>query len=250
MNNKLIFDIGMHTGDDTQYYLSLGYKVIAVEANPILVEICKNTFKKEIANGFLQIINKGISTQNGKFNFYINTKNSEWSSFDKKMGGRNNTETKEISVETIILKDLFNQYGIPFYLKIDIEGNDKFCLESIDANNKPKYVSCEANTSDLIDILTSKGYTKFKMINQANGFYPFCYINEVTYFPSLFTKVIWKIKKIFLKNYITYGDTGPFGESTKGQWKTSFEIKKEFNSYYKNNKPINLLSWYDFHATY
>ena len=41
MVNNLIFDIGMHTGEDTRFYLNIGYDVIAIEANPFLVEEAK-----------------------------------------------------------------------------------------------------------------------------------------------------------------------------------------------------------------
>lgn len=251
MNNRLIYDIGMHRGDDTNYYLKLGYNVIAVDANPFLVENCKEKFKNYIQDEYLSIINKGISSINGKSKFYINTKNSEWSSINKEIGTRNCNIINEIDIETITLEDIFKEYGIPFYLKIDIEGSDKFCLESIDIKNKPQYVSCEATQLELIDILCSKGYSKFKMINQTNGFKPFCYVCEISYLPSLIQKVIWKIKKYIFKKYLNYGDTGPFGESTKGKWKTSTEIKQDFNSFYKKDgQAINSLSWFDFHATY
>jgi len=34
----LIYDIGLHDGDDTAYYLHKGYRVIAVDADPTMVE--------------------------------------------------------------------------------------------------------------------------------------------------------------------------------------------------------------------
>ena len=33
----LVIDVGMYDGADTAYYLSMGYRVLAVEANPALV---------------------------------------------------------------------------------------------------------------------------------------------------------------------------------------------------------------------
>ena len=48
---KIIFDIGMYDGRDTEYYLTLADKVVAVEANPALVSNAKNKFKKEIEEG-------------------------------------------------------------------------------------------------------------------------------------------------------------------------------------------------------
>ncbi len=38
MNGKLVYDIGMHNGDDAAYYLSRGYPVVAAEASPTRAE--------------------------------------------------------------------------------------------------------------------------------------------------------------------------------------------------------------------
>jgi len=45
----IIFDVGMNNGDDSAHYLSKGYQVVAIEANPILVERARARFQKEIA---------------------------------------------------------------------------------------------------------------------------------------------------------------------------------------------------------
>jgi FkbM family methyltransferase len=81
-NNKLIFDIGMHKGEDTSHYLSAGFKVIAVEANPILADECRKKFADQIAKGNLTIVNAGIAKEEGVLPFYVNLHSSEWSSFD------------------------------------------------------------------------------------------------------------------------------------------------------------------------
>ena len=249
MNSNLIFDVGMNTGDDTHYYLKLGYKVIAVEANPLLTSQATKTFSEFIKKGQLVIINNGIAKEHGVFDFWINNSNSEWSSFDYTLATKNNTPVSKIEIETITLSDLFIKYGTPYYLKIDIEGYDEFCLEQIDSANRPLYVSCEANTANLLDVLKVKGYTKFKMINQASGFSPFTRFSEGLYFPSLLRKIAWRLKTKVSSS--KFGDSGPFAESTKGSWKTFEQIKKDFNFYYRgDDKPINKLSWYDFHATY
>ena len=45
--NKLIFDIGMFDGADTRYYLNKGYKVLAVEANTVLVKRARELIFQE-----------------------------------------------------------------------------------------------------------------------------------------------------------------------------------------------------------
>jgi FkbM family methyltransferase len=58
---KKIFDIGMYDGADTAYYLECGYHVVAVEANPGLVDNAKRRFGAEIASGQLTCVNAAIS---------------------------------------------------------------------------------------------------------------------------------------------------------------------------------------------
>jgi len=249
---KMIFDIGMHEGDDTAYYLQNGYRVVAVEANPDLVRMSKRKFASHLDTGDLTVIDKCISTSDEfEMSFWINEDNSEWSSFDEQAAKKMNTRAHEIKIEAVTPDYLFEQYGVPYYLKIDIEESDIYVLEAIDANNKPQYISCEVGNPKLLDILQDKGYTKFKMINQASGFNSYSYWEERLYLPSLFRKICWKLRKIFFPNTIKYGDSGPFDEETSGIWKDYEAIKKDFLSYYPSEgKPINNLSWYDFHASY
>ena len=63
----LIYDVGMNNGDDTAYYLSLGFRVVAIDANPELVERAKARFANEIASQRLIILNVGIADQRGSF---------------------------------------------------------------------------------------------------------------------------------------------------------------------------------------
>ena len=41
---NLIFDIGFHKGEDTLFYLLKGYRVIAVDADPNLINEWQNIF--------------------------------------------------------------------------------------------------------------------------------------------------------------------------------------------------------------
>lgn len=46
VNLKMIYDIGCHKREDASFYLKLGYKVIAFEADPYLIDYLKNYSKK------------------------------------------------------------------------------------------------------------------------------------------------------------------------------------------------------------
>ncbi|MBL7745080.1 MAG: hypothetical protein JNN00_16520 [Chitinophagaceae bacterium] len=65
IKENLIFDIGLHTGEDTTCYLKNGYNVLAVEANPVLADYCKKKFIDAITNGQLVILNAGIADVSG-----------------------------------------------------------------------------------------------------------------------------------------------------------------------------------------
>jgi FkbM family methyltransferase len=255
-SNDWIFDIGMHIGEDTRYYLRKGYKVLAVEANPVLAKQNEKKFKKAIASGQLVILNAGIADKEGILPFYVNHRLSEWSSFDKETGTRNNTGYHVIDVPCVTTKSLFEQYGIPYYLKVDIEGFDHYCLRDIaDSGEKPKYVSCEAVHLEWLDILVSKGYSKFKLLNQANDFQPINLSQEKKPWFSKY-EIIKNGVKLRLQKFIPfkhmYGSSGPFGEDTAGEWLSAGEIRELYNAFYQYEKrqPLSGASWFDFHATY
>src|SRR6266571_4096666 len=77
---KLIYDVGMHCGEDTEYYLSRGCRVVGIEANPELVNQLREKFSAEISRGQLQIIAKAIAAKAGRVRFAINRDISVWGS--------------------------------------------------------------------------------------------------------------------------------------------------------------------------
>jgi hypothetical protein len=55
----LIYDVGMHNGDDTAYYLAKGAHVVAIEANPTLCDSVIQKFETPITEGRLNIFKYG-----------------------------------------------------------------------------------------------------------------------------------------------------------------------------------------------
>lgn len=255
MHKNLIFDIGFHKGEDAIHYLKSGFKVLGVEANPLLVKEATTKFKKYIDEGKLTILNIGIAKEKGILPFYKNNRLTEWSSFEYELGTRSNTTCETVNVECIPTDVLIAQHGVPFYFKVDIEGFDLICISSIPSNNLPKYLSCEASTIDCLEVLQEKGYKKFKIISQLNNFKALNLKTESNkYFPPY--QIIKNGIKLRLQKFITfkhpYGSAGPFAENTDGPWLTYEEAKKQYLAFfqYPKNIPLNNLSWFDFHATY
>lgn len=163
---KLIIDVGMHDGSDTAYYLSKGFRVLAIEANPHLCELARQKFHVELASGQLEILNVGIALASGSMDFWINTRNTELSSFDRSFASRFGGELTTSRVETMPFRDIIQKYGIPYYLKVDIEGHDELCLRDLDPLHLPEYISAEGHTLAILFLLYEKGYREFKCINQ------------------------------------------------------------------------------------
>ena len=165
---ELVFDIGLHNGDDTAYYLAHGYDVVAVEANPDFCAAAKKRFTAEVADGRLTIRNVGIANRAAELTFWVSER-SEWSSFDKENATRTGVSAAPIVVPTVRFADLLNEYGQALYVKIDIEGNDSGCIRDLErCQSLPPYISFEGHVKIADDIrsLAKMGYVEFKFIRQ------------------------------------------------------------------------------------
>ena len=232
----LIYDIGMHKAEDTKYYLRKGFRVIAIEANSALAEQVSTELRSFIESEKLIILNIGIADKEGSMTFYRNDHELEWSSFNKAIGTRDNTPFTEMQVPCKKINAIIDQYGTPFYMKIDIEGYDPICINGMDSAEKiPPYISCEASSLDCLDALIAKGYTQFKLINQARNFTPFDLAKEKNtafdFVQHKWNRAKLRLQKLFPFKY-QMGSSGPFAEETPGPWKNADYIRNAYNQFY------------------
>ncbi|MFN8346796.1 MAG: FkbM family methyltransferase [Spirosomataceae bacterium] len=282
-NKKLIYDVGLHLGYDTKFYLEKGFKVIAIEANPELINSAKKRFKSEIQSGDLILLNVAISEKDSEYiPFYISKQRSIQSSVQKNMAERN-SEVTEINVESFRLSTLFNKYGIPFYCKIDIEGYDYVALESLKSINQlPQFISAEINNiakdgrtgeeiKDLEELkliwlsilskLNELGYKKFKIVDQGTLKVLPKDIKSTSislYNNSLLSRVYKKalrFYKCFINNpSFNFGylsdSSGPFANELSGLWLDFDDAQKAIINHGTNmyKHKINVI-WCDIHAT-
>lgn len=173
IQKNLIFDLGFHNGDDTDFYLKKGFNVVAVEANPKLVKEGVRRFRSHITKKKLVLINKAVSNATGRQSFYINLNRYDWGSCEKNMAESDGSRAKAISIETVSLGDLCINFGTPLYLKVDIEGYDPIVAKQLcSLKNKPRYVSFEISKKDyarIFSYLRRSGYVKFQLVNQLNN---------------------------------------------------------------------------------
>ncbi len=170
-HSDLIFDVGLHVGEDTDFYLRKGFRVIAFEANPELCKRCRQQFAKEIDSGQLTLIEGAIqpnpASGDGKVRFYINEKNSIWGTVLEDWSDRNSrlgTTSTVMEVPAVDFSQVIRKYGIPHYMKIDIEGCDMVCIDALkEFQLRPDFISIEsdktafAKIKDEIDALVALG---------------------------------------------------------------------------------------------
>jgi FkbM family methyltransferase len=160
--NSLCFDIGANVGNKTAIMLTKSTKVICVEPQ----EICVNKLKKRFMdNKNVIIIDKGCGSEVGTKTLYISqfdtlsTMSKEFIETTKKQRFTGVSWGKGVDVQITTLDSLINEYGIPTFCKIDIEG---FEFEVLKGLSQPiPYLSLEftpelkENTFKSIDYLNS-----------------------------------------------------------------------------------------------
>jgi FkbM family methyltransferase len=248
-----VMDIGMYDGSDTAYYLFRGYRVIAVDANPRMIMRAQSRFKSEIRTGQLTLLNLAISDNFGSSKLYISNEDEGSSTMCRgNLEIRGEGELEAIEVRCVPFSWIMEKYDIPYYLKIDIEGSDRYCLEAIHPASAPRYVSWEAGQDavECLNLMRHKGYTRFKLINQSS-FYDMCTVNSIKF------RVLWKLKKLFRRprpifsphrdwSFVRGHSSGPCCEATSGRWYSYEEIVHAWTAFCRNRRPD--AAWYDIHA--
>lgn len=227
----LIYDVGMHKGQDTDFYLKKGYRVIAFEANPENVAFGQERFSKEIKEKRLIIV-EGAIVENISANghqpsvvFYRNLNHSFWGSTCDDWAYRNEvmgTSNEIIEVKAVDFGHCVEKYGVPFYLKADIVGSENICLKALlEFEHRPDYISIRSEKvifsklEEEIDLLEKLGYHEFKAIQQEFG-----HLKIPLETPDG-ENIVYSFEE---------GASGTFGEDTPGKWKDRRQIIRSYQN--------------------
>lgn len=226
-----IYDVGMNTGQDTEYFLKKGFNVVGVEANPLLCVQVSERFSHEITTGKLKILNIGIGRGEGLLPFFINNRKNEWSSFVREIAGRDGGDLEELLVPTDTMANIIRRNGFPYYVKIDIEGHDEIALNSIiEAGLRPPYVSVE-NGGPMINSLKMANYNRFQYVQQNN-------VHNLSH-------VTPPLEGCFVDHTFEPGASGKFGEELEGPWLTYDECREKINKVWDVETGEKNLNWND-----
>lgn len=155
-HNQLVFDIGANKGNKVNAFLKMGYNVIALEPEKKATETLEYRFKN--AKNFT-LIKKGISDTEGELELHITDARSGLNTFSNKWveSLNDNTENRwheskkfenSYKVPVTTIEHLNNEFGIPYFIKIDVEGFEIHVINGM--KRLPKFLTFELNLPEFV----------------------------------------------------------------------------------------------------
>lgn len=251
-DSNLVFDIGCHRGEDSRFYVNKGFRVVAVEANPALCRELRGTFAPEIASGQFTLVESAIAETSGEVEFFVNSAQSIWSTIRSVIADTDKQNFHRTVVPSVTFNSILQRYGVPRYLKIDIEGADMLCLEGLlSVSDRPDFLSFESNRKSIsslrseLSLLTRLGYGRFQMVDQKTV------PHQKKPFPAR--------EGLYTDHELPFDATGLFGRELPGRWKSPATFVADYMRVMAKDRMAAVAkrcalpglisgSWYDIHA--
>lgn len=156
-DNKLIFDVGANKGNKANAFAKMGYDVVCFEPERKSLETLNYRFKN---SDKIRIVNKGVSDSEKELTLHVHDYRSGYNTLSDKWvdvlndDGENRWQKKmdivdEYTVQTITLDQLIREFGVPLYVKIDVEGHEQEVVKGL--TQKVPYLTFEANLPEFIE---------------------------------------------------------------------------------------------------
>lgn len=132
----LVFDIGGHVGNRADAFVSLGCRVIIVEPQPEFARLLRRRFARQAS---VHVIEAAVSDAPGRAELAISDRTptvstlvSSWR--DARAGDAGFSRVRwnrRVDVETTTVDRLIERYGVPSFMKIDVEGAEPHVLAGL-----------------------------------------------------------------------------------------------------------------------
>jgi FkbM family methyltransferase len=228
--SQLIYDFGMNNGDDVEYYLKKGFRVVGVEANQKLCELATERFAQAIRRGDLIIKNIALAENDSdhEISFWIHRYEHVLSQLprpsDKDLENFYEARVRQRSASSIV-----REHGPAHYIKVDLEHVDQVILKDLFENGiRPPFISAELHSIEVFCLLVLTGYKSFNIVDgpTVHEEYRKARIETVSG-PEIFS---------FRKH-----SAGPFGEDVRSPWVDAEALISKLS--------VIGLGWKDLHAT-
>ena len=166
----LIFDVGANLGQKSVIFSKIAKQVIAFEPTTELVKKLEEKFK----GTNVKIIHSALGSSNSCTEMYIINDNQAYNSLQKKhietttnkrgIANLSTVGTQKVNIET--LEENIKKFGLPVYIKIDVEGYEFEVLSGLRTPvpiisfevNLPEFRDEGLKCINYIQRLSSKGY--------------------------------------------------------------------------------------------
>jgi FkbM family methyltransferase len=135
-SDGLVFDIGAHVGDRIASFIRLGARVVALEPQDGPADVIQRIFG---ADSKVTLVRAACAASEGKVILRINSRNPTVSTAsldfikaaDGAVGWQGQLWDREMDVTCMTLDALIAQYGVPEFVKIDVEGFEDVVLAGL-----------------------------------------------------------------------------------------------------------------------
>jgi FkbM family methyltransferase len=128
----LVYDVGANTGNRVKAFLDIGCKVVAIEPQQECYEALEKVFGNSIA-----VVKLGLGAEDAEKTMYIadestiSSLSEEWIERVKQERFKQHNWNKTIKIKITTLDKLIQQYGLPVFCKIDVEGYEYEVLKGL-----------------------------------------------------------------------------------------------------------------------
>ena len=155
-SNDLVYDVGANKGNKVKAFLKMGFRVIAVEPEKKALSTLHWRFDK---NKNVTIVENGVSITEGELTIHIAESRSGLNTLSEKWVNSLETEKENrwhkkhsfkdrYTVKVTTLADLFSKFGIPYFIKIDVEGYESQVIKGM--KQVPAFMSFETNLPEFL----------------------------------------------------------------------------------------------------
>jgi FkbM family methyltransferase len=129
----LVFDVGANVGDKTAVFASIGARVVAIEPQRSCVAFLKNRFMNNFS---VTILETALGSSEGAAELHIceevptiSTISEKW--IEKGRFSHSHSWNQKDTIPVTTLDALISRFGVPSYIKIDVEGYEEEVMKGL-----------------------------------------------------------------------------------------------------------------------